>query len=79
MNSLQRYLLSLSDRELMPTAIKVAMVIGSVLFLINHGYAFMHNEMTRVRWISAAITYVIPYSVNIHGQFSARSRQEKAS
>ena len=78
MNSLQKYLLSLKDRELMPTAIKVAMVIGSVLFVINHGYAFMHHEMTRVRWISAIITYLIPYSVNIHGQFLARSRQEEA-
>ena len=69
------YLLALCDRELMPTAIKVSLVVGTMIFAINHGYALLNRKMTRQRWISGLISYLIPYSVNIHGQYVARSRK----
>ncbi|MGV2827979.1 nitrate/nitrite transporter NrtS [Myxosarcina sp. GI1(2024)] len=32
------------------------------------------NKMTRQRWLSGFITYLVPYGVNIHGQYINRSR-----
>ena len=68
------YLASLADPELIPTSLKTAIFVGSLLFLINHGSAFLRGEMTRERWISAAATYVMPYLVNIYGQYSYRRK-----
>ncbi len=55
-------------------AIRVALVVGTLLFAINHGAALLHGEMNPTRWISALLTYCVPYAVNIHGQVISRSR-----
>lgn len=65
---------ALFDPKLAPTALKVSLIVGSVLFTINHGAALAKGEMNRTRWFSGLITYVVPYSVNIHGQYSNRRR-----
>lgn len=75
MKFLKEYGASLFNREFMPTALRVALVVGSVLFAINHGTALLKGNMTRDRWISAVLTYLVPYAVNIHGQYASSSRQ----
>lgn len=65
---------ALFDSKLAPTALKVSLIVGSILFTINHGAALAKGKMTRSRWLSGLITYVVPYSVNIHGQYISRSR-----
>ena len=60
------FIKALLDPEFAPSAVKVALVVGSVLFMINHDFALARGEMTRTRWLSGLITYLIPYSVNIH-------------
>ncbi|EGJ30945.1 MULTISPECIES: nitrate/nitrite transporter NrtS [Moorena] len=75
MKSLKEFCLSVVDLELMPTALRVALVVGSVLFVINHGSALLQGQMTQQRWISGGLTYIVPYLVNIHGQYTMRSRQ----
>ncbi|MEM7760595.1 MAG: nitrate/nitrite transporter NrtS [Cyanobacteria bacterium P01_G01_bin.67] len=62
------------DRKLAPTALRVSLIVGSILFTINHGAALAKGEMTRTRWLSGIITYLVPYSVSIHGQHTSRSR-----
>lgn len=74
MQVVRDYFACLVDPKLMPTALKVAIVVGSALFCINHGGALVRHEMTSERWFSVGLTYVMPYLVNIHGQF-AQSRQ----
>jgi hypothetical protein len=73
-NPVLDYLQSLGDRQFVPTALKVALVVGTILFLINHGWAVLHGQMTPSRWISGGLTYVVPYMVNVHGQYSHRQR-----
>jgi hypothetical protein len=75
MNSVKQYCLSLFDQELMQTAVKVSVVVGTILFFINHGAAVIKGQMNRDRWISAGLTYLIPYCVNIHGQYISRMRR----
>ncbi|KOP26329.1 hypothetical protein AMR41_11050 [Hapalosiphon sp. MRB220] len=73
-NIVQEYLSSLFDHKLMPTAFKVALFIGSLLFTINHGWALFTGHMTSERWISGILTYIVPYMVSIHGQYLGRKR-----
>ncbi|WP_446877957.1 nitrate/nitrite transporter NrtS [Phormidesmis sp. 146-33] len=63
-----------TDSALRPTALKVALVVGSLLFAMNHGSAVLREEMTCERWLMGLITYLVPYTVSIHGQYSTRSR-----
>ncbi|WP_414517433.1 nitrate/nitrite transporter NrtS [Nostoc sp. PCC 9305] len=73
-NILRQYISSLFDHQLMPTAFKVALFIGSLLFTINHGWALLTGHMTSERWISGSLTYFVPYMVSIHGQYIGRKR-----
>ena len=75
MKFIKEYGSSLFNREFMPTALRVALVVGSVLFAINHGAALVKGKMTGDRWISGLLTYLVPYAVNIHGQYASHSRQ----
>ena len=76
MKGIRGYLVSLVDREFIPTGIKTALLVGSMLFAINHGPAVVRQEMTRDRWISGALTYLMPYLVNVYGQYASRSRTQ---
>lgn len=79
MKILKEYGFALINPQLASTAVRVAIVVGSVLFTINHGHAVINGEMTSDRWISGLLTYLIPYMVNIHGQFLYRSRNVQQS
>ncbi|MGH1395674.1 MAG: nitrate/nitrite transporter NrtS [Trichormus sp.] len=72
MKAIREYCLCLGNRKMMPTALKVAVVVGSILFTINHGAALIKGHMTSDRWIAATLTYIVPYLVNIHGQYISR-------
>lgn len=63
-----------TDSALRPTALKMALVVGSLLFAMNHGGAVLRGEMTRERWLMGLFSYLVPYTVSIHGQNSTRSR-----
>ncbi len=76
MQAIQGYLAALKNPRLMTKAIRVALVIGTLLLLINHGAAIRAGTMTRDRWFSAGLTYLIPYLVSIHGQYMAMGDQK---
>jgi hypothetical protein len=69
---LRGYLASLVDPDFIYTGIKTAMLVGSILFIVNHGLALWQGKMTVDRWISVSITYLMPYLVNVYGQYSYR-------
>lgn len=72
--AVQEFLRALTNPAFRPSAVKVALVVGSILFTINHGEAVLQQKMTRSRWFAALLTYAVPYSVNVHGQLSAHKR-----
>lgn len=69
------YLRCLADPRMAPTALRVALFVGTVLFAINHGDALLAGTMTGRRWLAVALTYLVPYLVNIHGQWAAATRR----
>ncbi|PZO61351.1 MAG: hypothetical protein DCF15_00165 [Phormidesmis priestleyi] len=50
------------------TALRVALIVGTILLTINHGSALIAHKMSYSRWVSALLTYMVPFIVSIHGQ-----------
>jgi hypothetical protein len=48
----------------------VALVIGSILNLINQGDAIL--GMNSINWIKIVLTYFVPYAVSTYGAVSYR-------
>ncbi|MDX2256477.1 MAG: nitrate/nitrite transporter NrtS [Pseudanabaenaceae cyanobacterium bins.39] len=72
--SVNRFGASLVNPQFALTGFKVALMVGSILFFLNHGVALSQGRMNQERWISAILTYFVPYMVSIHGQQSGQSR-----
>jgi hypothetical protein len=70
------YFRALLSPEFAPTGIRVALVVGTILLTINHGSAILSSRMTGDRWLAGLLTYLVPYMVNIHGQYSSYRRQQ---
>lgn len=70
----QGYLAALGNPAFVSTGVRVSLVVGSMLLLINHGSALMAGNMNRDRWISALLTYLVPYGVSVHGQYSNHAK-----
>jgi hypothetical protein len=70
------YFRALLSPEFAPTGMRVALVVGTILLTINHGSAITSSRMTSDRWLAGLLTYLVPYMVNIHGQYSSYRRQQ---
>ena len=57
------------------SALKVALVVGSILLLINQYDALFSSA--EMRWIPALLTYCVPFTVFILGQRHAKSKNRK--
>lgn len=74
---MKEYLQALRNPAMMPTALQVAFIVGTLLFSINHGDALLKGKMTRARWFSGLLTYTVPYCVNIHGQVTSQRKHRQ--
>jgi hypothetical protein len=45
--------------------LKFAVVVGTILILINHGDAIVSGELTRTNYVKMAMTVVVPYVVSV--------------
>jgi hypothetical protein len=72
-----RFLKNLFHPTFAPTGVKVAIVVGTLLFVINHGNALVSGRMSRDRWVSALLTYLVPYVVNVHGQYTSTLKMQE--
>jgi hypothetical protein len=48
----------------------VALVVGTILNLINQGDALLGP--TQINWIKIGLTYLVPYAVSTYGAISYR-------
>jgi len=67
-----RIRLTLAQQHCRKSALRVALFVGTILFSINHGRALLNGEMNGGRWLSALLTYMVPFMVSIHGQSSCQ-------
>jgi hypothetical protein len=65
---MKRFITAATEKSTVATSIKVALLVGSVLAVINYGdRIFLHGNMRTLDWIKLAITYCVPYCVATYG------------
>jgi hypothetical protein len=57
--------------NILTRAIKVALVVGSILMLINHGDVILSNGLSIKEFIKIALTYFVPYCVSTYSSTEA--------
>ena len=61
-------------RGVVLSALKITLVVGSILALINHGAAILELNFTRGSLLQIMLTYMVPYSVSTYSSVRALQR-----
>ena len=75
---MKRFFILARKPEVVARALKVALVVGTALTLINQGARMIAGMAPS--WIKMGLTYLIPYCVSTHGAVTAmrdRSRRKR--
>lgn len=70
-----------TEKSTVATSAKVALVVGTILALINYAdRIFFRQDMRALDWIKVIITYGVPYCVATYGaaRFGTRQRKNKS-
>ena len=68
-----------TERGTVATSAKVALVVGTILALINYGdRIFLHHNMRVLDWIKLVGTYCVPYCVATYGAARYAAMHAKA-
>ncbi|MDC2891249.1 nitrate/nitrite transporter NrtS [Psychrosphaera algicola] len=59
------------------SALKVSILVGTLLALINHGGALLEMNMSADRIIQILLTYLVPYCVSTFSAVKAIQQYEK--
>lgn len=62
--------LALSKKVVKP-ALKIALIVGSILAAINHGHAIINADFSIERVVQMALTYLVPYCVSTYSAVKA--------
>ena len=66
------------ERDTLFRSIKTALVVGTILGLINHGAAILAGRFTVEQMISFLVTYLVPFSVAMYGQIQGKRQRDLA-
>ena len=56
-------------------AIKIALIVGCLLALINHGDRIIFQDMKSVDWVKILLTFCVPYCVSTVSSVLAIKRE----
>ena len=60
-----------TDRSVVIRAAKIALVVGVIIGLINHGDRIATGAMMVSDWLKFALTFLVPYSVSSYSSVMA--------
>ena len=60
-------------------ALKFALVVGTILITINHGYAIVHGQVTSGRILQMGLTVLVPYTVSTLSSVAAMREMRRGS
>jgi hypothetical protein len=63
-----------AHRVTVRTAAKVALLVGTVLSLVNQGSAIAAGDATVATWVRVGVNYLVPFLVSSYGFLAARRR-----
>lgn len=59
------------EKPVYTRAIKVALVVGTILTLINHGDTLLQGALSTKILFQIALTYLVPYAVTTYASVEA--------
>ncbi|MEO0401124.1 MAG: nitrate/nitrite transporter NrtS [Pseudomonadota bacterium] len=59
------------DGSVVRRAAKIALIVGVVIAIINHGDSMMKGTMTATAWLKCVLTFLVPYSVSTYSSVMA--------
>jgi len=65
------------SKSVVINAIRVSLLVGTILVAINHGDAIMNNELSLERVLKMALNYLVPYLVASYSAVKALQQQLK--
>jgi hypothetical protein len=65
------------ERATLLFAIKLALIVGTILALINHGQAIFTGHLTYDQLIPMLITYCVPFSVSMYSQVQGKRERDR--
>lgn len=75
MSSFQRIFHLATEHGVPRCSLNVAVVVGTILNLINQGDAIFGFAL--ISWPKIALTFLVPYCVSTYGAVTARLRHER--
>lgn len=67
-----------SSRKIMVPALKVSLLVGTLLAMINHGNAILQMDVDNQRLFQVILTYCVPYCVSTYSAVKAIQQRENA-
>ena len=64
-----------SSGQVVKSSLKVSLIVGTVLALINHGPAIVQMSLGMDRVVQIVLTYIVPYSVSTYSAVKAIQNQ----
>lgn len=56
------------------SAIRVSLLVGTILTAINHGAALLNGDVHGRRWVQVVLCYVVPFLVSFFSQVQMKRR-----
>ena len=66
-----------TERDTLIRSIKTALVVGTILALINHGQDLLSGHFSPQWVIPVCITYLVPFSVATYGQVQGKRQRDR--
>ncbi len=65
------------ERPTLLFSIKMALVVGTLLAVINHGQAIVTGHFTSDRLLSLLLTYCVPFAVSLYSQIQGKRQRDR--
>jgi hypothetical protein len=76
---IERMLYHALSRQVVLTACRISLIVGSLLAAINHGPALVEMNLAAGQWLQIGLTYFVPYGVSTYSSVKVLLNGEKTA
>jgi hypothetical protein len=74
MNKLKVYFTILSDKELIIKSLKIALIVGTLLNIINQSEILIALDFANIDYLKSLLTYMVPFMVSSYTAVSMKMK-----
>ncbi len=75
--TLSRLLFYCTERDTLLRALKTALIVGTLLALINHGQQILSLQFSPSWFVPTLVTYVVPFCVALYSQIQGKHQRDQ--